>query len=342
MRSRVLQIGLGPTAESALEALIERFEVVALVRAPEATSDGLPDPVIALAKEKGVPVHSATGLIAVGALISKLKPACVIISSYNRIVPGNWLTQSRFINVHYSDLPKYRGRANVNWAILNGEPETGISIHDVHSGLDSGDIFFRKVIPIGDAETVTDLYRRLNEIQRGALADAVEKVLRGDRGLPQDESAATYSCGRNPEDGEIEWAGSTLSIYRLVRALTAPFPGAFTYFEGRRLLIHKAEPDPDSRTFVGRVPGRVIAVSRSGGYADVLTADGVLRIFEVQRDGEKPMAASEVIRSSRDTLGLRKSDLLERIEILEKELATRAQLRMSSNPAVAERRPGKG
>jgi methionyl-tRNA formyltransferase len=338
MRSRVLHIGLGPTAESALEALIERFEVVALVRAPEATRDGLPDPVIALANESGVPVHSDTGLIAVGALISKLKPDCVVISSYNRVVPGDWLTQSRFINVHYADLPKYRGRATVNWAILNAEPEIGISIHGVHSGLDSGDILFRKVIPIGDSETVTDLYRRLNEIQRGALADAIEKAVRGERGLPQDESAATYACGRNPEDGEIEWSGSTLGIYRLVRALTSPFPGAFTYFEGKRLLIHKAEPAPDSRTFVGRVPGRVIAVSRSAGYADVLTADGVLRIFEVQRDEEKPVAASELIRSTRDTLGLRKSDLIERIEMLEKELAMRQELQ----PIVAPRPSGKG
>jgi methionyl-tRNA formyltransferase len=327
MRSKVLHIGLGPTAESALLALLERFEVVALVREPEATADGVPDPVIALAKEKGVPVHSDTSLNAVGALLSKLKPACVIISSYNRIVPGDWLSQSPFINVHYADLPKYRGRASVNWAILNGEPEIGISIHAVDPGLDSGDIFFRKVIPIGDTETATDLYARLNEIQRGALADVVDKVLRGERGQPQDESGATYACGRNPEDGEIEWSGSTLDICRMVRALSEPFPGAFTYFQGMRLLIHKAEPAPDSRTFAGRVPGRVIAVSKSGGYVDVLTADGVLRVFEVESNGGKAVAASEVIRSTRNTLGLRKSDLIEKIEILERELAKKARLR---------------
>jgi methionyl-tRNA formyltransferase len=314
--ARLLLIGLGVTALSALEALAERFEVVGVVR--EATPDpDCRDELVELASKLNLHLSRDASLSSVRKLIEDLRPDCVVISSYNRILPPDLLGMSRFINVHYAPLPKYRGRANVNWAIINGEKVAGISIHSVSPGLDAGNILFQETIPISDTDTVATLYERLNAIQRRALGGAIERFLAGAEGEPQDESQATYCCARLPEDGDINWSHGTLAIDRLIRALAAPYPGAFTWFEGRRLTIWAATPVSGGPRFVGRVPGRIVAVSKSDGTVDVLTGDGALRLFEVQRDGDAPAPAASVIKSVKATLGLRPADLLKRIEQLE-------------------------
>jgi methionyl-tRNA formyltransferase len=320
---RLFLIGLGVTALSALEALAERFEVVGVVR-EAAPGPDCGDELVELASKLGLPVSQDASLRSVMTLIENLRPDCVVISSYNRILPPDLLGLSRFINVHYAPLPKYRGRANVNWAIINGEKVAGISIHRVSPGLDAGNILFQEIIPISDTDTVATLYERLNAIQRRALGDAVERFLAGAEGEPQDESQATYCCARLPEDGDINWSHGTLAIDRLIRALAAPYPGAFTWFEGKRLTILAATPIPDGPQFVGRVPGRIVAVSKSAGTVDVLTGDGALRLFEVRRDGAAPAPAASVIKSVKATLGLRVSDLMNRIEQLEFQIRERS------------------
>lgn len=317
---KVLQLGAGPTASSALEALAERFDVVGLVREcpPEAVED---DETIRLAQSLGVPILSNSSLGAIGRYIDELVPECVVVSSYGRVLPPELLSKCRFVNVHYAPLPRYRGRANVNWAIINGERSTAITIHTICPGLDAGNILYQEIIDIGESEDVAGLYNRLNAIQRGVLAATVQRHLDGDEGVPQDDRGATYCCTRIPDDGEIDWSRSTININMLIRSLVHPLPGAFTFLECRRLVIWRAEPVIDPPRYEGRVPGRVISVSKKGGFIDILTGDGVLRILEVQREGETRKAAAEVIRSVRSTLGLRKSDLLARIERLERLLA---------------------
>jgi methionyl-tRNA formyltransferase len=319
-RSRVLLIGMGVTTATALESLVERFDVVGLVRAFAPEADAC-DATVRDALARGVRVYPDTSLKAVRSHVSDLKPDCVVVSSYGRILPADLLAQSRFVNVHYAPLPQYRGRANVNWALINGEPCAGISIHTIVPGLDAGNLLFQQTIPIAETDTVADLYERLNAIQRDALGDAVARFLAGDEGLPQDERRATYGCTRIPEDGEIDWTASTTTIHRLVRALVAPFPGAFTYWQGSRLRIWRAAPFADAPRYDGRVPGRVVSFSKKEGFVDVLTGDGVLRLWEVQLDDQPPVAASAVISSVQHTLGLRTADLLARIEQLERRLA---------------------
>jgi methionyl-tRNA formyltransferase len=124
-----------------------------------------------------------------------------------------------------------------------------------------------------------------------------------------------------PADGEIDWNRPTADVHALVRALTDPFPGAFTYLDARRLVIWQAAPLDAPRRWAGRVPGRVVARSAAEGWVDVLTADGVLRLLEVQVDGGERTAAANVIRSVKATLGLRTADLLRRIEQLERQVS---------------------
>jgi methionyl-tRNA formyltransferase len=309
---RVLLVGMGPTTESALASLVDRYDVVGVVRdAPEG------DAALRIAAERGVPVTADLSVASLRSLVAADRPDCVVVSSYDRILPADLVRTCPFVNVHYAPLPRYRGRATVNWAILNGETETAITVHTLAPGLDAGGILWQEAVPIGPDDTVTDLYRSLNARQQAVLAPAVARRIAGDEGEPQDESRATYSCGRVPDDGEIDWSAPTAVVDRLVRALTEPFPGAFTWLGLRRLWIDRSRPVDGAPVYEGRVPGRVVRVMRGDGAAegwvDVLTGDGVLRVFDVREDGGPPVPASEVVRSVKATLGLRTADLVQRL-----------------------------
>jgi methionyl-tRNA formyltransferase len=311
---RVLLLGMGPTALSALDSLATRFDVVGLVRAAEAN-----DAVLERARALKVPVLTDVSIDGIERAVEQSRPDCTVVSSYDRILPSRILGRCRFANVHYAPLPEYRGRANVNWAIINGEAEAAMTIHVMAPGLDSGNILYQKRVSIGPDDTVGDLYASLNRLQREALGETIARYISGYEGEAQDDAAATYGCTRVPDDGEINWSDSTTDIYALVRALAPPYPGAYTYAEARRITIVRAVPLANAPHYVGRVPGRVVGRSRKEGHVDVLTGDGILRIHEVTA-GDSAGPASAFIESTKQTLGLRTADLLEKIEMLESRL----------------------
>jgi methionyl-tRNA formyltransferase len=312
-RTRVVLLGLGATSAGAFAALSTRFEVVALVRPGE-------DDLVAQARAAGVAVVADTSLAAVREVVERTAPDVVVVSSYDRVLPASLLARCPFVNVHYSPLPRYRGRANVNWMMLAGEPQAWISVHTVVPGLDAGGLLVSEPVPIGPRDTVADVYAKLDALQRAVLADAVARHLAGDPGTPQDEAHATYGCTRVPEDGEIDWSAPTSVIDLQVRALGDPFPGAYT-FDGLDIVwVDAAEPVDDAPVYEGRVPGRVVRVDRQRGSVDVLTGDGVLRLLLLRRDGQRSGPATEVASSVRDTFGLRAIDLVRRLNALTAEL----------------------
>lgn len=315
---RLVLVGDGPTALSALIGLSSEYSVVGVVR----NSDGgASDPVVARAISQGCVVAQAPTLLDLEEFLSRMDPDLVVISSYSRILPAALLERFAIVNVHYSPLPEYRGRANVNWAIINGDSEAAITVHSVVPGLDSGPILAQQRVAIGLRDTVSDLYERLNSLQETILPEAVARRLGGDIGDPQDDDAASYCCGRGVEDGLIDWAQSAQDIDRLIRALTQPFPGAFTYLRGIQVRIDGASVvDPEPR-YVGRVPGRVIRVDRVTGDVDVLAGTGILRISRVAVDGETRTAA-DVIRSTRDTLGVSIVALMTEIAALREQIGS--------------------
>lgn len=324
---RIALIAEGPTAQSALASLAAQFHICAVFRSARDPQD----PVAAGVARRGWPLVSDTAPRNIHAAIEQLKPDCVVVSSYHRILGAETLGLCPFLNVHYGALPAYRGRATVNWAILNGERETAITIHQIDAGLDSGNIFFQRSVPITHASTAGTLYEQLNEIQTQELAGAVGRLLSGDKGAEQ-RGLATYCCTRLPEDGEIRWSDSTGRIDSLIRALTPPFPGAYTYLDLQRLIVLRAEIVPDPPAFAGRIPGRVARVCKKSGKVQVLTGDGLLAIEEVSTDGADRHSAADVIRSTKQTLGLTTHALVTKIGELNARLARYEESRFLPAP----------
>jgi methionyl-tRNA formyltransferase len=236
--------------------------------------------------------------------------------------------------VHDSLLPRYRGFAPLNWAIINGEPEAGVTLFQLSEAMDAGDIVAQVSVPIGADEEAPAVYERICAQTVSLVIDACKAIERGTlSSWAQDERAASYTCSRAPADGWIEWSSPTGAIHNLIRALAAPYPGAYTSLENKTIRIWRAEILVDPPTYVGRTPGRVTAISADGGYVDVLTGDGVLRVFEAQREGESRVPASRVIKSVRTTLGASAADLLQRISALEEQVEQLTQ----GQPARAPR-----
>ncbi|KJC40977.1 hypothetical protein UB31_26720 [Bradyrhizobium sp. LTSP849] len=321
----VVLLADGPTGLAALRSLAAQCRVAHVFRKPDQPEDNA---FRAFAKDRDIPISELRELNQLRNLITDLRPAAVVISSFDRIIPAQILALCRFINVHYSLLPHYRGRANVNWALINGETAAGISIHLVIPELDGGNLLFQHAIPIGSSDTVTSLYDRLNAIQERELGGVVLRAITGYQGVAQTPDQASYGCARVPEDGEIDWRQPTDVIDRLIRGLTPPFPGAFTHLDAQQLIIAGASPRHDAPAYVGRVPGRIVGRSAAEGWVDVLTGDGVLRIFRIlTSNSEHPCAAASVLGSTRATLGLSRLDLLRRIVALEDRLASLEQVK---------------
>lgn len=208
------------------------------------------------------------------------------------------------LGVHDSYLPEYRGFAPLNWSIINDEDHTGVSLFYLSSDTDGGDIVARKKIPFGKDETAIEVHQRV-------VAETIDLVLKSwpllaqnkAKRVKQNYNRGSITCSRTPSDGYIDWNRSTRDIYNLIRALARPYSGAFTFLGGKKLTVWAAKPAPKGPMYVGRIPGRVVSASIKGGYIDVLTRDGILRITELQEQDGEPLPASQVVRSVRVSLG---------------------------------------
>jgi methionyl-tRNA formyltransferase len=181
-------------------------------------------------------------------------------------------------NMHGSLLPKYRGRAPINWAVVHGEKQTGVTLHYMVKRADAGDIVDQQTVPILPEDTAQDVFRKVVKAAQSVLDRQIDALTKGTAPRrKQDESQATYFGGRKPEDGRIDWTENAEKIYNLIRAVTHPYPGAFTDVDGRKLFIWWARPLDGS----GGKPGQVLSVNP----LRVSTGNGVLEILKLQWDG---------------------------------------------------------
>ena len=231
-------------------------------------------------------------------LLSSLKLDYIVAVKWRTMIPKSVVDAARggLVVFHASLLPKYRGFAPVNWPLINGERETGVSMFYAAEEMDAGDIIEQRARAITDEEDAGTLDAWLNETVESMLAENLPRLAAGTAPrIPQDHSQATYAIWREPEDGHIDWGRPTREVFNLIRGLTSPYPGAFSLLDGRKLVVWSAEIEREPRAYVGRNPGKVERIIQGEGV-NVLTGDGTLRLKLVQLEGEDPRRADEVIR----------------------------------------------
>ena len=219
-----------------------------------------------------------------------------IVVAYGRILPERWLTTFPHgaINVHFSLLPKYRGAAPVNWAIANGETETGVTTMQMDAGLDTGDILLQRSVSIDSEETAIELMDQLSIVGADLLAETIAS-LDTITPHPQDESGATFAPIMKKADGLIDWSRSAVEIANRVRGFQ-PFPTSFTFLNGSRLTMWKASPEEGRGT-----PGTVVRAA--GDDFAVACGDGILKVSELQAEGKRRMNVRDLLNGSHLEVG---------------------------------------
>jgi methionyl-tRNA formyltransferase len=218
-----------------------------------------------------------------------------VVVAYGRILPASFLAAPRrgCLNVHFSLLPKYRGAAPVNWAIVRGERETGVTTMLIDEGLDTGAVLLRRATEIENEETAPQLLERLSTLGAELLAQTLAG-LDGIRPRPQNDAEATHAPILRKEDGLIDWTLDAAAVERRVRGLQ-PWPNAYTFYKGRRLVIWRAEP---VEAHAPSEPGEIIS-----SHADaLLVACGgatALQLSEIQPEGKQRMSARDFINGMR-------------------------------------------
>jgi len=221
--------------------------------------------------------------------VAALAPEMIVSFYYRLMIPDGIFTIPRLgaYNLHGSLLPSYRGRAPVNWVLVNGEKETGVTLHHIVQKPDAGDVVGQRVVPIAFEDTALTLFGKLCTAA-GALLDDLLPMMKEGRAprVAQNLSAGSYFGGRRPEDGRIDWRWPAMRIYNLIRAVTDPYPGAFCDMaDGTRLMVWRGLPDRMSGGKEGmKVPG---AIEISDRKVSVRTGEGRITLLEIQSGTER-------------------------------------------------------
>lgn len=302
---RVLFIGTGEIGVPVLRWLIDspEHELVGVVTQPD-------KPVGRSQRVEAPPIKAALGARSIPVLqparikreeaiaeIHALQLEVIVVMAYGQILPRAVLEIPTVacLNLHASLLPKYRGAAPIQAAIVNGDEETGITVMYMDEGLDTGDILLESRIAISADETGGMLHDRLGEIAPAALAEALAKLAGGDAPrVPQNSDEATHAPKLEREHGRIDWSSDVEIIERKIRAFN-PWPGSYAILQGaegeeRKLKIFSSAITEANRLTTGR-----ISVSQSGGLL-IGASNGALRLDEVQLEGKKRMHADDLIR----------------------------------------------
>jgi methionyl-tRNA formyltransferase len=251
-------------------------------------------PVKELALRQGIPVFQPAKLRdpAVVAQLRELAPELIVVVAFGQILPQSVLDIPRYgcINVHASLLPRYRGAAPINKAIIDGELATGVTTMLMEAGLDTGPMLVKHSTPIGAEETAGELHGRLALHGREALQETLARLCAGTLvAEPQDDTLSTYAPMLKKEDGRIDWSRGAKEIHNLVRGLD-PWPGAYTGLQGEVLRIAATRPLAEA----GGEPGTVIAADAQG--VRVGCGQGSLLVQQLQLPGKKRLPAAEFLR----------------------------------------------
>ncbi|HBG05575.1 MAG: methionyl-tRNA formyltransferase [Geobacteraceae bacterium GWC2_58_44] len=294
---RIIFMGTPEFACPTLGTLIERGEqVVAVVTQPDRPKgrgqQTLPPPVKLLAEQHGIPVLQPVKVRHPEAIeeIRSLNPDLIVVVAFGQILPKALLEIPGYgcINVHASLLPCYRGAAPLNWCIINGETETGVTTMMMDVGLDTGNMLLKRATPIDPDEDTRSLHDRLSKIGAELLAETLDRLAAG--GLvpeKQDDALTCYAPMLKKEDGLIDWGKDAAGIKNLVRGMT-PWPGAYSYLDDKLLKVYRVQTGSGKGS-----SGEILSAGRDG--IEVACGCGSIIIHELQLEGKKRLSAAEFL-----------------------------------------------
>ncbi len=298
---RLAFLGTPAFAVPTLERLVERgHQVLAAVTQPDRPKGRgqtlAQSPVKQAALRLGVPVYQPERVKRPESVdyLRSLAPEAMVVVGYGQIIPQSIIDipPLGILNVHASLLPKYRGAGPIQWAIVNGETVTGVTIMRIDAGLDTGPMLIKAETAIGGDENALDLGRRLSVMGAGLLVEALDGLAAGRIvAQPQDNAQATYAPMLKKEDGRIDWSRSAVQIHNQVRGMQ-PWPGAYSSFRGGALHVWRARPTEGA---AGHPPGALVRIK------PLLVACGVgaLELIEVQMEGRKRIPAADFANGQR-------------------------------------------
>ncbi|UPU35414.1 methionyl-tRNA formyltransferase [Geomonas paludis] len=294
---RIIFMGTPEFACPTLRTLIERGEnVVAVVTQPDRPKgrgqQTLPPPVKVLAEQHGITVLQPVKVRLPESIeqIRALEPDLIVVVAFGQILPKALLDIPKHgcINVHASLLPRYRGAAPLNWCIINGETETGVTTMMMDVGLDTGDMLLKSATPIDPDEDTQSLHDRMSQLGAELLAQTLDRLVAGElTPEKQDDALTCYAPMMKKEDGLIDWTRSAQDINNQVRGMT-PWPGAFSFLDDKLLKVYKVQTASGAGN-----PGEVVAAGRDG--IEVACGEGSLLIRELQLEGKKRMSAGDFL-----------------------------------------------
>jgi methionyl-tRNA formyltransferase len=305
----VVFMGTPEFACPTLQRLIDRGdEVVAVVTQPDRPKGRgqklVPPPVKELAERHEIQVLQPLKVRAAEfvEVIEGMNPDVVVVVAFGQILPKAFLEIPRLgcINVHASLLPRYRGAAPLNWCIINGETETGVTTMLMDVGLDTGAMLLKKVTPIDPEEDTQSLHDRLSMVGAEALSETLDLLVAGNLAPEsQDDSLSCYAPMLKKEDGLIDWNNKPSVIKNKVRGMS-PWPGAFTWMDGKMVKIYRVRTAEMPQGGM-EAPGTVLCADREGIV--VACADGVIIIDELQLEGRKRLPAGDFLAGCKTAPG---------------------------------------
>ena len=311
---RIIFMGTPDFATGTLDALIEAGHEIALVVTqpdkPGNRGKMQPPAVKQLAEQRGLPVFQPVKVREPEAIrvLREQNADLIVVVAFGQILPQEILdlTPHGCINVHASLLPAYRGAAPIQWALLNGDPETGVTIMQMDAGLDTGNILAQKKLAIAPDETGGSLFDKLAALGASLCVETIDLIERGAvTPVPQGETTTPYAKMLTKKMGEIDWNRPADEIERMIRGLS-PWPGAYTYRNGTMLKVKKAEiagaegetvSNLEAVTESSHNPGAPGSIaSDASGNLLVQTGCGVIAVTKLQPAGKKTMAAADYLR----------------------------------------------
>ncbi len=290
---KILFMGTPEFAAASLSKLAAEFEVVAAISQPDKPKgrgyELLPTPVKVTAQKHGIPVYQPASMRTPESaeLIRNLHPDVIVVVAYGKILPTDILNIPPLgcINLHGSLLPKYRGAAPIEWAVINGETMTGLTTMYMAAGMDDGDMIYKTEVEIGENETAFELRGRLTVIGADLLAKTLHDLEKGSiPRTPQNHAEATFAPMIKKELGKLDPSKSALEVHNLVRGLS-PSPGVFTSVNGKRVKLLKT-------AYAGDMNGTAGTVSLKDGALYLFCGSGAVRLNEICPEGKKPMTGA--------------------------------------------------